>query len=100
MDQAHTPAITNRLFWDIDPTQLDVNADRLLVMERVLSRGTWPDFLGLLRFYGKDTIRQEIVKATYLPADVLNFVCFYFDLTKADFVCYSQRQSHRELWSY
>ena len=66
-----------------------------------MNYGGWNDFIEVLRFYRQGTtIRTEIVRSSYLKKDVLNFVCFYFDLEPSDFKCYTRRQSHRELWDF
>ncbi len=94
------PNIAKRLFWDVRVENLDFETDRLYVIDRVMNYGGWNDFLEVLRFYGEEIIRSEIVRSSYLKKDVLNFVCFYFDLKPEDFKCYNRRQSHRKLWDF
>ncbi len=94
------PQIAERLFWDVKVEVLDFEKDRLYVIDRVMNYGGWNDFLEVLRFYGAEVIRTEIVRSSYLKKDVLNFICFYFDLKPTDFKCYTRRQSHRELWDF
>ena len=74
--------------------------DCFFVIERVLNYGVWNDFKSLLQYYGDATIKQEIIKSAYLKKDVLNFVCFYFDLKISQFKCYKRRQSQEKHWNY
>lgn len=50
-------------------------------MQKVLEYGTWEDFVALMRHYGFERVKTEIINATYLRKDVLNFVCFFIQLT-------------------
>lgn len=99
-NNALKPQIADRLFWDVKVDDLDFEKDRLYVIDRVMNYGGWNDFLEVLRFYGEEVIRTEIVRSSYLKKDVLNFVCFYFGLKPEEFECYNRRQSHRELWDF
>jgi len=97
----HEPSkISSRPFWDVRFEDLDFDRDKTFIIEKVMNHGVMSDFVNTLKYYGKDTIRQEIVKAAYLKKDVLNFVCFYFDLNPSHFQCYTQRQSHPQLGSF
>ena len=69
-------------------------------MEKVANYGTWDDFIAVVRFYGPERFRQEIVKAAALKKDVLNFLCVIFDLSPQDFTCYTRRQLQNLPWTY
>lgn len=94
------PDIKKRVFWDVKYDDLDFEKDRFYIIEKVMNYGVWSDFLALLKFYGEDTIKKEIVKSSYLKKDVLNFICVYFNLKPNQFKCYNRRQSNRELWNF
>ena len=94
------PNFSRLPFWDVKFEEIDYEKDKFYVIEKVLNYGLWNDFVELLRFYGKATIRKEIVKTAYLKKDVLNFVCIYFNIELSEFKCYNRRQSSRELWNY
>ena len=68
--------ISSRSFWDVRFEDLDFDKDKSFIIEKVMNHGVMNDFVNTLKFYGKDIIREEIVKAAYLKKDVLNFVCF------------------------
>jgi hypothetical protein len=94
------PDIKKRVFWDVRYDELDFDTDKFYVIEKVMNYGVWSDFLALLKFYGKDTIKKEIVKSPYLKKDVLNFICLYFDLKPNQFKCYNRRQLNNQLWNF
>lgn len=94
------PDIHKRVFWDVRFDDLDYQKDRFYIIEKVMNYGVWSDFLAVLKFYGKETIKKEIVKSAYLKKDVLNFICVYFDLKPNQFKCYNRRQSSQELWNF
>ena len=91
---------SKRLFWDVDTNSLNAQKDQFFIIERVMNYGLWNDFVELIQFYGKDTIRQEIVKSSYLKKDVLNFLCLYLNLKPSQFKCYKRRQLTEAHWDY
>ncbi|WP_370725610.1 DUF6922 domain-containing protein [Fibrella aquatica] len=93
------PLISATAFWDIDFEKIDFEQRSLFVMEKVANYGTWADFIAMVRFYGTDRFRQEIIKAANLKKDVLNFLCVVFDLSPQNFVCYTRRQSQNLPWN-
>jgi hypothetical protein len=93
MLQSIKPNISRRVFWDVDFESLDYERDRLFIIDKVMNYGLWDDFVAMMRYYGKDVVRQEIIKSPYLKKDVLNFLCFYLGLKPSDFTCYTRRQS-------
>jgi hypothetical protein len=73
----HEPSqISSRSFWDVRFEDLDFDRDKAFIIEKVMNYGIMSDFMSTLKYYGKDTIRQEIVKAAYLKKDVLNLCVF------------------------
>jgi hypothetical protein len=97
----HEPSqISSRPFWDVRFEDLDFDNDKSFIIEKVMNHGAMSDFISTVKFYGKDIIRKEIIKAAYLKKDVLNFVCFYFDLKPTQFRCYSKRQLHPQLGNF
>ena len=94
------PNIQKRVFWDVDYDTLDFEKDKFYIIEKVINHGVGSDFIGLVNYYGKATIKQEIVKSTHFKKETLNFICFYFHLSLKDFPCYNLRQSIPQQWSY
>jgi hypothetical protein len=72
------PNVSKRVFWDIDFSSLDYQKDRFYIIERVMNYGLWNDFIEIVRFYGKNIIKQEIVQSAYLKKMSLIFFVFIF----------------------
>ncbi len=100
MENLIKPNISKRVFWDIDFDTLDYDKDRFFIIDKVMNYGLWDDFLAVMRHYGKEVVKKEIVKSPYLKKDVLNFLCFYLGLKPEDFECYTRRQLQEPHWSY
>jgi hypothetical protein len=47
------PEAVARLLWDVDFARFDLDRDRQLVFERVMTRGTWEAMKWLLRRYSR-----------------------------------------------
>ena len=85
-------------FWDVDFDSLDVERDSLFILEKVFNFAPWADYRAVFSHYGQERIRREIVKASYLKKDVLNFLCLILNLQPTDFSCFTKTQSLPELW--
>lgn len=60
MDMQSLPPFLVRLLWDVDPAKVDLERDKRLVFERVMSRGTWE--------------AMRWLRATYTEAELADFV--------------------------
>jgi hypothetical protein len=96
------PNISNSAFWDV---KIDFNSIEELriynsyIIGKIFDFGTYNDIIEIIVFYGKPTIKREIVKLT-LKNKTIEFCCVLFNLKNSDFKCYRKRQSHQELWNY
>jgi hypothetical protein len=88
------------LFWDSNLEELDLQKHKRKIIVRVLERGTLQDWQAIKEFYGKDTIRDEVLQARSLDKYVLAFCSAYFDVPKEDFRCYSLIQYQKKHWNY
>ena len=94
------PNISKKVFWDVRFDDLDYEKDKFYIIEKVINYGLWDDFVALVKYYGKETIKKEIVQSAYMDKEILNFLCFYFDLKPAQFKCYTRRQSKETHWNF
>jgi hypothetical protein len=85
------PQFSPQCFWDMDYNKLDFETDKNFIIARVVSRGGSNDELELFKFYGCDTIRQEIMKIRYLNKKILNYLSSLFDIPKESFSCFANR---------
>jgi len=94
------PEISQKAFWDVRFSEIDFEKNSSHVMEKIFNYGTWNDQVAIMKFYGLNRIRKEIVKASYLRKPVLSFLCAILHLQKTDFACYIKMQSHPLPWDY
>jgi hypothetical protein len=50
------PAFVARLLWDVDPGGVDLQRDAALVLERVMSRGSWEAMKWLRASYSREQL--------------------------------------------
>jgi hypothetical protein len=92
--------LSKTAFWDVDFEKLDYQQHALFIISQVFNYGIWNDQLAVLRYYGVDRVKAEVVKTPYLNKKTLSFLCHIFDLQASDFTCYTRRQSHQLPWEY
>jgi len=92
--------LSPHLFWDIDQTTLLHEQHAGFIIARVAMHGLWEDWKYIVKFYGKDKIREALLQARYLDKKTLNFFSHYFEIEKSEFRCYNTAQSIRKHWSY
>ena len=85
------PIFSSQCFWDMDYTKLDFNNDRNFIIERVVSRGGSKDEVELFRYYGREVIKEEVVKIRYLNDKVFNYLSILLGISKQHFRCYNNR---------
>ncbi len=59
MNPALSPSVA-RLLWDVDPEAVDLERDAALVMERVMSRGTWEAMRWLRQHYAVEHLAEFV----------------------------------------
>jgi len=92
--------LSSNLFWDIDLENFDNIRNRRLIIERVFTLGDLDDLKEIIRFYGIEIIKEEIVKAGNLDKKTLAWAGIYLDIPKTRFRCYTKRQSEKTYWNY
>lgn len=94
------PALSPTAFWDVDMQSLDYEKNARFIIEKVMNYGLWADIQEVMRFYGRDRLKQEVVQTAYLKKKTLSFCCAIFDLTPDQFRCYTRQQLHPTPWNY
>ncbi len=95
-----SPNISKKAFWDVSFEKIDFEKKSLFVMYKVFNYGDWNDQVAVMRYYGLDRIRREIIHTSFLRKPVLSFLCTILQLQKTDFACYIKMQSNPLPWSY
>jgi len=75
------------LFWDVQIDDLDLETHARFIIERVVSRGSLPDWHLLKKIYGKERIKHEVLRIRSLDRKTVSFLSAYYDVEKADFRC-------------
>jgi hypothetical protein len=88
---ASPPNIRPFLLWDINIEKFDFAVNRQLVIERACSLGNLSDFKEIMRFYGLDIIKEELVKSASLDPKSLTFFSQIFNIPLKKFKCYSKK---------
>lgn len=94
------PLLSPVAFWDVDMHKLDYEANARFVIEKVMNYGLWADMLEILRYYGHERVKAEVVQAAYLKKKTLTFCCAIFNLTHDQFQCFIRQQSNPQPWNY
>ena len=82
------------LFWDVNPKQLNAQTSKILIVERILTRGNMLEFKQLLTFYSNRELSQIVLKIGRLDAMTLNFISGYLNIPKENFLCYKKKLSN------
>ena len=96
------PKISKSAFWDVDleyDSVKEFEKYRPFIIGKVFDFGTYSDILEIIIYYGKATVKKEVVKLN-LKEKTISFCCAVFNLKKTDFVCYKKRQSNPLHWNY
>jgi len=87
-------------FWDVPIENLDVEKNKRQIIERVFSRGEWPEIKAVIRCYRELTIIEELKMVRSFDDMTLNFVSKLFHIPLNEFRCYDGRQSDRNYWGF
>ena len=91
--------VSKKAFWDVNFAALDFEKSSLFIMQKVFNYGSWNDQVAIMRLYGLERIKKEIIDASYLRQPVLSFLCAILRLQKTDFGCYIKMQSNPLPWN-
>ena len=84
------PKLSKYLFWDINIRRLNYETRASFIMERVFTMGMQEDEWEIIRFYGKERIRKEVVKCKLLDKKTLNYLSVFYGIPKKEFKCYGK----------
>jgi len=88
---ATEPCFSKQCFWDMDYRTLDFALDKRFIITRVVSHGNSNDELELFKYYGWETIKEEVIHIRYLNAKILNYLSLLFSIDKRKFRCYNNK---------
>jgi len=86
------PNVPKRLFWEFRYEAIDWSIEYAAVIERVIERGTEPEWEELIKFYGREKVINTLKNDTnYLPDEIINDVCKYFKLDPITLKCFIRK---------
>jgi hypothetical protein len=88
------------LFWDINIDTINLQTHRVAVIERITLRGRFQEFKDVIKYYGKEVVKNILLNIRYLDKVTLSFCSTIFDVPKTEFRCYKLAQSNPEHWNY
>ena len=80
-------SLTPHLFWDVRAEDVDLEQHAAWLTRRVLEYGDWPDWQALVRYYGKERLREIATSIRSLDPKALAFCRIWFDLPDFAFRC-------------
>ena len=88
--------LSKTLFWDIDLNNFDNLRNKRLIIERVFTLGYLVDIKEVIKFYGLETIKHEIISTGSLDNKTLTWASDFFNIPKTDFQCFIKKQYIQE----
>jgi hypothetical protein len=68
--------LSQQLFWDVDQRTVDIKKNERWLVERVLQRGSWEDWMTIREAYGKREL-QNLSPTLRLDPKSANFLKLY-----------------------
>ena len=91
--------LNQRLFWDTDTRNFNIDENAAWIIQRVLEYGTMRDWKILEDHFGVDKIVSYAQTLRTLDPVALSFLCFISGTKKEDYRCYHFAQSFPTLWN-
>ena len=86
--------VDKHLFWDVDFETMDLDRSSVYIIGRVFNYGSMNDAKEIVKRYGVDRVKRDIVKNTDLRNNTMNFVSEVFNIPLKDFRAYIRRQEN------
>ncbi|MBL7765647.1 MAG: hypothetical protein JNJ58_06120 [Chitinophagaceae bacterium] len=95
-----TDLFDRRIFWDVDPDKLDLEAKASFIITRVFDRGDVPDIRNCRRYYGDERVKEVLTQAKYISKETLHLASAIFNNPLTDYRCYIQIPLTGKPWLY
>lgn len=73
-------ALSNTLFWDVNPQSLDWQKNKQLIIERTLQRGLSKEVETIFAVYSQTQLREAIFKSKTLDKKTANYFCIKLNI--------------------
>lgn len=91
--------LRTELFWDLNIAELNEQKHQRIIIERVISLGNLDEWKEIVRHYGLDVIKSEIINAGSLDPKTIAFVESYLKINKEELRCYMKKRSAPQYWT-
>ena len=92
--------LSKHLFWDIDSNLLEWERSKKIIIERVLERGSFEEWLCIVKVYTLvGIVNTAKTFRTMSPID-LNFIATISNTQKEEFRCFNTRLLTNQHWIY
>jgi hypothetical protein len=88
------------LFWDVDRSKLDFEANAETIIKSVLEYGLMNDWKVIYRHYGLKRIAETVMKLKDLDPRALSFIAALIGLPKERFRCYTTKRLTPPHWNF
>ena len=92
--------LSDRLFWDVNPSNLDWEKDMPLIITRVTERGTLEEWKTIVKRYGLENIISVAKEVRSMDLLAVNFLSQISGIPITEFRCYNTKQLIRQHWIY
>jgi len=100
VNQKPLELLSKHLFWDIDSNLLEWERSKKTIIERVLERGSFEEWLCIVKVYTlAGIVNTAKTFRTMSPID-LNFIATISNTPKEEFRCYNTRLLTSQHWIY
>ncbi len=86
------------LFWDVNKSRLDPQANAKFIVPRVMDYGTIDDVHLVLDYYSRELIRDILIHTPHLQKRTISFFALKFGIDASNFRAY-QRQKDNPTWT-
>jgi len=97
-NEARMDNLSKRMFWDTPLSSIHWYDHRHFIVERVMRYGRFSDWQIIFAWYGREELRNLVVRLRDLDARSIAYLALMLDLSKEDFRCYTANPSQRNFW--
>jgi hypothetical protein len=87
------------IFWDVDKSFPTEENNRTFIIERVINLGNLAEWIEIVRYYGLEIIKEEVLKAGDLYPKTISFIESYSDIPKTKLSCFIRKQLNQPHWN-
>ncbi len=100
--EGRLPTCAYRCFWDIDPTNLDIDRYSRYVIERLLEYGDLSSVRWMERYFSREEIVEVLKTSRSLSRKSANFWLTILDVPREEVRCMSSafQEKYRKVWSW